>query len=149
MSLTFPIVMTMKKTLVVIKSIVKVRDTGDEVENEVINSEILNSETFFSQAFRKFSSFLLVLDLMHELCVISFLLVFHFLIWRGTCFVAYFHISTSRKPLGTILANCFYHLEGMKITRNWNCHPQLKHALHFTSNFWCAKTAHSNWKKSI
>ena len=51
--------MTMKKTLVVIKSIVKVRDPGDEVENEVINSEILNSETFFSQAF------LLVLDLMH------------------------------------------------------------------------------------
>ena len=80
MSLTFPIVMTMKKTLVVIKSIVKVRDPGDEVENEVINSEILNSETFFSQAFRKFSSFLLVLDLMHELYVTSFLLVFHFLI---------------------------------------------------------------------
>ena len=71
-SLTFPIVMTMKKTLVVIKSIVKVRDTGDEVENEVINSEILNSETFFSQAFRKFSSFLLVLDLMHELFSIGF-----------------------------------------------------------------------------
>ena len=56
-----------KKTLVVIKSIAKARDHGDEVENEVINAEILNSETFFSQAFRKFSSFLLVLDLMHEL----------------------------------------------------------------------------------
>ena len=54
----------MKKTLVVIKSIVKARDPGDEVENEVINSEILNSETLFSQAFRKFSSFLLVLDLI-------------------------------------------------------------------------------------
>ena len=37
-----------KKTLVVIKSIVKARDHGDEVENEVINAEILNSETFFS-----------------------------------------------------------------------------------------------------
>ena len=56
-----------KKTLVVIKSIVKARDHGDEVENEVINAEILNSETFFSQVFRKFSSILLVLDLMHEL----------------------------------------------------------------------------------
>ena len=66
--------MTIKKTLVVIKSIVKVRDPGDEVENEVIDSEILNSETFFSQAF------LLVLDLMHELYATSFLLVFHFLI---------------------------------------------------------------------
>ena len=87
--------MTMKKTLVVIKSIVKARDPGDEVENEVINSEILNSETFFSQAFLKFSSFLLVLGLMHELYVTLFLEVFHFLIWRGTCFVAYFHISAA------------------------------------------------------
>ena len=72
--------MTMKKTLIVIKSIVKVRHPRDEVENEVINSEILNLETFFSHAFRKFSSFLLVLDLMHELYVTSLLLVFHFLI---------------------------------------------------------------------
>ena len=72
--------MTMKTTLVVIKSIVKVRDPGNEVENEVIDSEILNLETFFSQAFRKFTSFLLVLDLMHELHVTSFLSVFHFLI---------------------------------------------------------------------
>ena len=46
--------MTTKKTFVVIKSIIKVRDPGGEVENEVLNSEILNSETFFSQAFRKF-----------------------------------------------------------------------------------------------
>ena len=37
--------MTMKKTLVVTKSIVKARDPGDEVENEVINSENLNMET--------------------------------------------------------------------------------------------------------
>ena len=59
--------MTMKKTLVVIKSIVKARDPGDEVENEVINSEILNSETLFSQVFRKFSSFLLVLDLISRI----------------------------------------------------------------------------------
>ena len=76
--------MTMKKTLAVI-----------EVENEMINSEILNSETFFSQAFRKFASFLLVLDLMHELYVPLFLEIFQFLIWRGTCFVAYFHKSTT------------------------------------------------------
>ena len=80
MSLTFPIVMTMKKILVVIKSIVKARGPGDEVENKVINSEIYNSKTFFSQAFRKFSGFLLVLDLTHELYVTSFLEVFHFLI---------------------------------------------------------------------
>ena len=72
--------MTMKKTFVVIKIIIKVRDPGGEVENEVINSEILNLETFFSQAFRKFSSFFLVLDLMYEFYVTSFLLVFHFLI---------------------------------------------------------------------
>ena len=78
--MTFPIVMTMKKTMVVIKSIVKARDPEDEVENEVINSEILNWETFFSQASHKFSSFLLVLDLKHELYVTSLLLVFHFLI---------------------------------------------------------------------
>ena len=56
--------MTMKKTLVVIKSIAKARDPGYEVENEVINSEILNFEILFSQAFRKFSSFLLFLDLI-------------------------------------------------------------------------------------
>ena len=57
--------MTMKKTLVVIKSIVKVKDPRNEVENEVINSEILNSEAFFSQAFPKFLNFLHVLYLMH------------------------------------------------------------------------------------
>ena len=62
-----------------------------EVGNEVINSEILNSETLLLQAFRKFASFLLVLDLMYELYVTSFLEIFHFLIWRGTCFDAYFH----------------------------------------------------------
>ena len=72
--------MTMKKTLVAIKSIIKVRDTGGEVENEVITSEILNPETFFSQPFRKFSSFLLVLDLMHKVYITSLLLVSHFLI---------------------------------------------------------------------
>ena len=59
--------MIMKKTLVVIKSIVKVKDLGDEVENKVINSEILSSETLFLQAFRKFSSFLLVLDLISQI----------------------------------------------------------------------------------
>ena len=72
--------MAMKKTLVAIKSIIKVRDTGGEVENEVITSEILNPETFFSQPFRKFSSFLLVLDLMHKVYITSLLLVSHFLI---------------------------------------------------------------------
>ena len=39
--------MTMKKTLVVIKSMVKAREPEDEAENKVINSEILNSETLF------------------------------------------------------------------------------------------------------
>ena len=70
--------MTMKKILVVIKSIVKARHPGEGVENEGINSEILNSETFTSQAFRKFLSFLLVLNLIYDLYVTSLLEVFHF-----------------------------------------------------------------------
>ena len=57
--------LTTKKTLNVIKSIVKTRDPGDEIENEVTNSETLNSETFFSEASCKVASFPLVLDLMH------------------------------------------------------------------------------------
>ena len=71
-SLTFPIV--------IIKTIVKARDPGDEVENKVTNSQNLNSEIFFWQAFYNFASFLLVLDLMRELYVILFPEVFHFLI---------------------------------------------------------------------
>ena len=56
--------MTLKKTLVVIKTIVKIRDPEDEVENEVPNSETLNLETFFSQAFCNFASFVLVCNLV-------------------------------------------------------------------------------------
>ena len=74
----------------------KTRDPGDDIENEVTNSEILNSETFFSQASCKVASFPLVLDLMHKCCVISFSDVFHFLICRNTCFVAYSHILASQ-----------------------------------------------------
>ena len=59
-SLAFPIVLTTKKALVVFKTVVKSRNTGEEVEAEVTNSETLNSENFF-----------LVLDLMHEYYVIS------------------------------------------------------------------------------
>ena len=40
MSLAFPIVLTMKK----IKTIVKARNPGEEVETEVTNSETLNSD---------------------------------------------------------------------------------------------------------
>ena len=64
------------------------------------NSEILNSETFFLQTSCKVASLPLILDLMHECNIISFPDVFHFLIWRSTCFVAYFHISTSQKLQG-------------------------------------------------
>ena len=59
----FPTVLTTKKTLIVIKTIVKTRDPGDEIVNEATNSETLNSETFFSQASCKVASFPLVLDL--------------------------------------------------------------------------------------
>ena len=104
--LAFPIVLTTKKTLIVIKTTVKTRGPGyDEIENEVTNSETLDSETFFSQAFCKFGSFPLVLDLMHECNVISFPDVFHFLIWASSCFVAHFHISTSQKLWGNEIEN--------------------------------------------
>ena len=71
--------LTTKKTLIVIETIVKTRDPRCEIENEETNSETLNLKTF-SQAFCKVASFPLVLDLMHECCVISFPDVFHFLI---------------------------------------------------------------------
>ena len=76
------------------------RDAGYEIENEVTDSETLNLQTFFSQAFCKVASFPLALDLMHECCVISFPDVFHSLIWRSNCIVAYLHISTSQKLRG-------------------------------------------------
>ena len=61
-----------KKTLIVIKTILKIRDPGDEIENEVTNSEI-----FFS-ASCKVASFPLVLGLIHEFYVISFPDAFQF-----------------------------------------------------------------------
>ena len=99
-SFVYSIVLTTKRTLIVIKTIVKTRDPGYEIENEVNNSETLNSQTFFSQTFCKVASFPLVLNLMYECYVISFPDAFHFLIWRSTCFVAYFHISASQKLRG-------------------------------------------------
>ena len=38
---------------------------------------------------------------MHERYVISFPDFFHFLIWRSTCFITYFHISTRQKLQGS------------------------------------------------
>ena len=69
-----------KKTLIVIKTVVKTRDPRDEIENEVPNSETLNSETFISQASCNVASFPLILDLMHECYVILFSDIFQFLI---------------------------------------------------------------------
>ena len=50
-SLAILIVLTTKETLIVVKTIVKTRDPGDEVENNVTNSETLNSETYFFAIF--------------------------------------------------------------------------------------------------
>ena len=72
-SLAFPIVLTTKKTLIVIKTILKTRDPGDEIENEVTSSEI-----FFSPASCKVANFPLVLDLMYKCSVILFPDVFQF-----------------------------------------------------------------------
>ena len=126
-SLAFPLVLTTKKTLIVIKTIVKARDPGYEIENEVTNSETLNSETFFSETFCKVASFPLVLDLMHECYVISVPYVFHFLLWRSNCFVTYFHISTSQKLWGNKIGILFLSLRTCEKTRNWNFHPLTKH----------------------
>ena len=49
--------MSIKKTLVVIKSITKARDPGGEVENDVINSDILNSEPFSRKLLVNFQVF--------------------------------------------------------------------------------------------
>ena len=65
-SLAFPIVLTTKKTLIVIKTIVKARDRGDEIENEVTNSELWIRKPFFLQPSCKVASFPLVLNLMYE-----------------------------------------------------------------------------------
>ena len=108
-----------------------------EVENEVINSEILNSETLLLQAFRKFTSFLLVLDLMYELYVTSFLEIFHFLIWRGTCFDAYFHNFSDVSKLFLALRR---HENNEKL--------KLSSTIKTRCNFWCVKTACSNCKKN-
>ena len=112
--LTFPIVLTTKKTLIVIKTIVKTRDPRDEIENEVANSVTLNSQTFFLQASCNVTSFPPVLDLMHKCYVISFADVFHFFIWQSTSFVAYFHISTSQKLRGNEIGILFLTLRTLE-----------------------------------
>ena len=50
-SLAFLIVLTTKKTPVVIKTLVNARKPGDEVENEVTNSETLKLQIFFHKLF--------------------------------------------------------------------------------------------------
>ena len=55
--LAFRIAFTTKKVLIVIQTIVKAEDPGDEIENEVTNSETLNLGAVFSQASCKYTSF--------------------------------------------------------------------------------------------
>ena len=57
----------------------------------------MNPETFFLPASCKVTSFPLLLHLMHECYEISFPGVFHFLIWRCSCFVVHFHISSQKR----------------------------------------------------
>ena len=115
----YSIVLTTKKTFIVIKTIKKTRDLENEIENEVTNSGILNSGTFFSSASCKVIKFPLVLDLMHGCYVISFPDVLHFSIWRSYCFVAH-----KKKFKETGLTYCCLSLERVKITRNWKFCPQ-------------------------
>ena len=94
----------------------------------------LEFRNLFSPASCKVASFPMVLDLMHECYVISFTDVFHFLIWRRSCFVVHFHIS-SQKLQGKGLAYCFLPLEPVKITRNWNFYPKTKHVFSLLVTF--------------
>ena len=127
--------LTTKKTLIVFKTSVKTRDPEDEIENEVTNSETLNSETFFSQASCKVASFPLVLHLMHKCYVISFTEVFHFLIRRSTCFVAYFHILTSQKFRGNGIDILFLTLRTRENNEKLKLSFTNKTRLFFISNF--------------
>ena len=138
--------LTPRKTFIVIKTIVKTRDSGDEIENEVTNSEILNSETFFSQASCSVASFPLLLDLMRGCYVISFQDVFHFLIWRSTCFFAYFHISTSQKLRGNEIGILFLNIR--RHEKNEKLQLSSTNKTHF-GNFWYSMIVCSNRKKSI
>ena len=126
---------TTKKTLIVIKTIVKTRDPGDEIENEVTNSETLNSETFFSQAYCKVASFPLLLDLIHKCYVISFSDVFHFLTCRSTCFVAYFHILTRQNLQGNGIGILFLTLRTRENNEKLKLSFTNKTRLFFISNF--------------
>ena len=69
----------------------------------------LEFRNLFSPASCKVVSFPMVLDLMHECYVISFTDVFHFLIWRRSCFVVHFHIS-SQKLQGNGIGTLFFTL---------------------------------------
>ena len=69
----------------------------------------MNSEIFFSPASGKVASFPPVLDLMHECYVISFPAIFQFFIWRHSCFVVHFHI-TSQKLQGNGIGILFFTL---------------------------------------
>ena len=99
-SLVFPIVLTTKKTLIMIKTIGKTSHT---------NWETFNSETFFSQASCKIASFPLVWYLIHECYAIPFPDFFRFFHWRRPCFFVYFHILTSQKrrrnEIGILFSN--------------------------------------------
>ena len=106
-----------KKPLIVIKTILKTREPWDEIENEVTNLETLNPETFFLPASCKVTSFPLVLHLMHECYGISYTDVFYFLIWRWSCFVVHFHIS-SHKLQGNGIVILFFTLRTRKNQEN-------------------------------
>ena len=98
--------LTTKKILTVIKTILKVRDPGDEIENEVTSSEI-----FFSPASCKVASFPLILNLMYQCSVISFLYEEIVVLWCTSTYLA-------KNFKGTGLATVFYPIEPVKITKN-------------------------------
>ena len=121
--------LTTKKTLIAIKTILKIRDSGDEIENEVTSSEI-----FFSPASCKVASFPLVLDLMYECYVISFPDVFQFFYMKTFLFCCALHIS-SQKHQGNGIGILFFTLRTRENNVKLKLRSTNKVRFFFVSNF--------------
>ena len=79
----------------------------------------------------------LILDLMQECYVILFPDVFQFFIWRHSCFVVHFHI-TSQKRQGNEIGILLFTLRTRENNEKLKLSSTNKTRFFFVSNFWCA-----------
>ena len=116
--------------------ILKTRNLGMRLRTRRLIQK-LEFRNLFLPASCKAASFPLVLDLMRECYVISFpYFFFHFLIWKRSCFVVRFHIS-SQKHQGNEISILFFTLRTRENSEKLKLLSTTKTRFFFVSNYWC------------